>query len=354
MTRPEETAMDSTILAFLLQDGITSGSIYALVALALVLVFAVTRILFIPQGEFVAFGALTYAVLETGRLPGTVWLLLGFGILAFCVELWTVRESLSRRHVLMAATFNLLLPLAITIIVAAAAPARLSPIPCALLTIAIVTPLGPYLYRVGFQPLAEAPILVLFIAAVAIHFALTGLSLLFFGPEGLRASPLSPETFDVGPLLVSGQNLWVYGFTFFVVIALFAFFTRTLWGKALIATAVNRLGARLVGIPTALSGQTSFGLAAATGAISGVLIAPMTTVYYDTGFLIGLKGFVAAILAGLASFPGAAVAAYGVGIVEAFASFLASEYKEIIIFMMILPVLFWRSIVTGDAAVDEE
>ena len=346
--------MDATILAFLLQDGVTSGAIYALIALALVLVFAVTRILFIPQGEFVAFGALTYAVLETGRLPGTTWLLLGFGIAAFAVELWSGRRTLSTRRLARAAAFDLLLPVAIVAIVAAAAPTRLGPFACALLTVAIVTPLGPYLYRVGFQPIAEAPILVLFIAAVAIHFALTGLSLLFFGPEGLRASPLSSETFDVGPLVVSGQNLWVYGFTLLVVVALFAFFTLTLWGKALMATAVNRLGARLVGIPTELSGQTSFGLAAATGAISGVLIAPMTTVYYDTGFLIGLKGFVAAILAGLASFPGAAVAAFGVGVIEAFASFFASEYKEIIVFMMILPVLFWRSLVAGHAAADEE
>jgi branched-chain amino acid transport system permease protein len=346
--------MDSTILAFLLQDGITSGAIYALIALALVLVFAVTRILFIPQGEFVAFGALTYAVLETGKLPGTVWLLIAFGILAFSIELWTQRRSFSRRRIVRAVAFDLLLPVAVLVLVAASGPVRSRPILCALMTVAIVTPIGPFLYRIAFRPMAEAPVLVLFIAAVAIHFALTGLSLLFFGPEGLRASPLSSESFALGPLIVSGQNLWVYGFTVLVVAALFVFFTRTLWGKALIATAVNRLGARLVGIPTALSGQTSFGLAAATGAISGILIAPMTTVYYDTGFLIGLKGFVAAILAGLASFPGAALAALGVGVIEAFASFFASEYKEIIVFMMILPVLFWRSVVAGHAAVDEE
>ena len=67
--------MDGTILLFLLQDGITNGAIYALLGIALVLVFAVTKVIFIPQGEFVAFGALTYAALEGGKLPGTVWLL---------------------------------------------------------------------------------------------------------------------------------------------------------------------------------------------------------------------------------------------------------------------------------------
>ncbi|MBR7539506.1 hypothetical protein KC221_25310, partial [Mycobacterium tuberculosis] len=66
--------MDATIFLFLMQDGIINGAVYALVALALVLVFAVTRVILIPQGEFVAFAALTAAALENGRLPGTVWL----------------------------------------------------------------------------------------------------------------------------------------------------------------------------------------------------------------------------------------------------------------------------------------
>ena len=80
-------------------------------------------------------------------------------------------------------------------------------------------------------------------------------------------------------------------------------------GKALRATAVNRLGARLVGIRTTLSGQIAFLLASVIGAISGILIVPITTLYYDTGFLIGLKGFIAAIIGGLVSYPLTAVAA---------------------------------------------
>src|SRR3954466_13415459 len=68
--------MDLSIAAILAQDGLTSGAVYALVALALVLVFSVTRVIFIPQGEFVAFGALTLASLQMGKVPGTVWLLL--------------------------------------------------------------------------------------------------------------------------------------------------------------------------------------------------------------------------------------------------------------------------------------
>ena len=65
--------MDSSIASILLLDGLTNGAIYALLGLATVLVFTVTRVIFIPQGEFVAYGALTLAILQTGKVPGTVW-----------------------------------------------------------------------------------------------------------------------------------------------------------------------------------------------------------------------------------------------------------------------------------------
>ena len=134
--------------------------------------------------------------------------------------------------------------------------------------------------------------------------------------------------------------------------ALWLFFGFTLIGKALRATAVNRLGARLVGIRTTLSGQIAFLLASVIGAISGILIVPITTLYYDTGFLIGLKGFIAAIIGGLVSYPLTAVAALVVGIVEAFSSFYASNFKEVIVFTLILPVLVLRSLAAP--AVEEE
>jgi branched-chain amino acid transport system permease protein len=93
-------------------------------------------------------------------------------------------------------------------------------------------------------------------------------------------------------------------------------------------------------------------MAAFIGALSGLLIGPTTTVYYDSGFLIGLKGFVAAVFAGLASYPLAAVGAIGVGILESFGSFWASAFKEVIVFTAILPVLLWRSLI--DRHVEEE
>jgi branched-chain amino acid transport system permease protein len=135
-------------------------------------------------------------------------------------------------------------------------------------------------------------------------------------------------------------------------VALYLFFERTLRGKALRATAVNRLGARLMGISTAGAGRLSFGLAAFIGALSGLLIGPTTTMFYDSGFLVGLKGFVAAIFGGLASYPGAAFGALFVGLLESFGSFWASAFKEVIVFTTILPVLLWRSLLRGSH--DEE
>ena len=136
--------------------------------------------------------------------------------------------------------------------------------------------------------------------------------------------------------------------------ALYFYFERSLSGKALRATAVNRLGAQLVGIGTTQAGRLAFTLAAAMGALCGVLIAPMTTVYYDGGFLIGLKGFVGAIVGGLVSYPVAAAGALLVGLLESYSSFWASAYKEVIVFTLIIPVLLWRSLSSKHTDEDEE
>jgi len=213
-----------------------------------------------------------------------------------------------------------------------------------LLTLSVVVPLGPMMYRLMYQPIASAPVLILLIVSVALHITMVGLGLLFFGAEGQRTPAFSDASFDLGPLMISGQTLWVLAVSSLLIVALYQFFERTLYGKALRATAINRVGARLMGISPTLAGKLTFFLAAFIGALSGVLIAPITTIYYDTGFLIALKGFVAAIIGGLASYPVAALGALIVGLLEAFASFWASAYKEVIVFTLIIPVLLWRSL----------
>lgn len=344
--RSEGKTLDSTIAAFLIQDGLTSGAIYALLGLALVLVFSVTRVIFIPQGEFVSYGAMTLAVLDTGRFPATATLLLVFGGLGFLLDLWESRGRFSIPLLMRNVGLNLALPAAIYTLALVLAPMQAGAFTKALLTIIIIAPMGIYIYRVAYKPLADASVLVLLIVSVGVHLAMMGLGLVFFGAEGLRAKALSSGVFMVGPVPVSAQSLWIYAATIAIIVGLYFFFEKTLLGKALRATAVNRLGARLVGVRTQLTGVTAFVLAATIGAISGILIGPIATIYYDTGFIIGLKGFVAAIIGGLASFPITAIAAIGVGIVESFTSFYASAYKEIIVFALIVPVLVWLSLTT--------
>ncbi|WP_374501953.1 branched-chain amino acid ABC transporter permease [Zoogloea sp.] len=345
--------MEFQIALMLVQDGITNGAIYALLALALVLVFAVTRVIFIPQGEFVAYGALTLAMLQAGVVPTTVWLLVGLGVAVTVVDGVPALRSGRPGRLLGVAGWNLAYPLGVAVLVSVLPLQSLPQLAQVALALAVVVPMGPQMYRLVYQPIASAPILILLIVSVAAHLTMVGLGLLFFGAEGQRTPAFSDAALELGPLTVPGQTLFIVAVSVSLIVALFQFFERTLYGKALRATAMNRVGARLMGISPALAGKLTFFLAAFIGALSGVLIAPITTVYYDTGFLIALKGFVAAIIGGLASYPLAAVGALLVGQLESFSSFWASAYKEVIVFTLIIPVLLWRSLTSRHVEEEE-
>jgi len=351
--RPGYKAMDFSIFAILTQDGITNGAIYALVALALVLVFAVTRIIFLPQGEFVSFGALTLVSLQAGTVPATIWLLAAMAILITTLDLVAALRIGRTRTIPKMLLLNLVLPLAIVLLVWWATPRQWPLLVQAALSIAVVTPMGPMIYRLAYQRLANAKVLILLIISVGVHFMMTGLGLLFFGPEGSRVTPYLDTSFELGAMQISGQSVVVMVVSLILILALALFFSRTLYGKALKATAMNRTGARLMGISTTMAGKLSLFFAAFIGSLSGILIVPTTAIYYDSGFLIGLKGFVGAILGGLVSYPLAAIGAVLVGLLESFSSFWASEYKEVIVFTIIIPVLLWRSMTTSHHGGDE-
>jgi branched-chain amino acid transport system permease protein len=345
--------MDFSIASILMLDGATNGAIYALLGLATVLIFAITRVIFIPQGEFVAYGALTLALLQLGRVPGTVYLLVVLALIAALLDaVARLRRGIPVGRVATGALKTLAVPVVVLLLTLWAAPLKLPLLLQSLLTLAIVTPLGPLVYRLAYEKLADASVLVLLIVSVGVHFALTGLGLLFFGAEGFRNPSFWDARFSAGALTLSGQAVIIFMVSIALILCLYLFFERTLRGKALRATAVNRLGARLMGISTSGAGKLSFGLAAFMGALSGLLIGPTTTLFYDSGFLIGLKGFVAAIFGGLASYPAAAVGALFVGLLESFGSFYASSFKEVIVFTLIIPVLLWRSFQHGHQ--DEE
>jgi branched-chain amino acid transport system permease protein len=337
--------MDFSIAGILALDGLTNGAIYALLALATVLVFAVTRVIFIPQGEYVAFGALTLALFQAGKVPGTVWFLLALAALAALGDVVNgVRQHVPAKKVALQVVRTLAWPVLASLVAIWAAPRGLPLVAQALLTLALVTPFGSLIYRLAYESLADASVLVLLIVSVGVHFALVGLGLFFFGAEGFRNPSFWDSRFSAGALTLSGQTVIIFIASIALIVSLWLFFERTLTGKALRATAVNRAGARLMGISSSGAGRLAFTMAALIGALSGLLIGPTTTIFYDSGFLIGLKGFVAAVFAGLSSYPLALAGALAVGLLESFGSFWASSFKEVIVFSSILPVLLWRSL----------
>ncbi|NLU99933.1 branched-chain amino acid ABC transporter permease [Marinomonas sp. UCMA 3892] len=345
--------MNFQIATLLGQDGLTNGAIYALLALSILLVFTVTRILLIPLGEFVTFGALTMAAMQMGKAPKLEWLLLGLVLIDCVLDLYQQIKYHIDRNKMKKIALKLGYALAM---IGLLNNLPLSEIPMAcqvLLTLCLIVPLGPIMYRLFFQPLADAPALVLLIVSIALHVAMVGIGLLLFGPEGARTQPFSDTGFRLGAVMLKSQTLWVILVSIFLIVTLFIAFERTLYGKALRATAVNRMGARLQGISPVFAGKATFALAAFIGSASGILIAPITTLYYDSGFIISLKGFVGAIIGGLVSYPIAAIGAIAVGMIEAFSMFWASNYKEIIVFTLIIPFLIWRSMNSHHVEDDE-
>jgi len=296
--------------------------------------------------------------MQSGQRPATGWLLLAMGVTVFAIDLWqffTRRgDAVSPKVVVQSALANLMWPLVVLAAIQFLPLQQIGLVGQIALTLAVVAPLGPMLYRLAFEPLAHASVLVLLIVSVAAHFVMLGLGLVMFGAEGVRSAAFSEARFTVGPLTLTGQGLSVIAASVLIMAALSVFFGNTVAGKALRATAVNRLGASLVGIEVARSGRLAFLLAGVIGAFSGILIGPITTLYYDSGFLIGLKGFVGAIIGGLASYPIAAGGALLVGLLEAYASFEASAYKEVLVFTLIVPVLAWRSFSSHTLLEDDE
>ncbi|WP_218510523.1 branched-chain amino acid ABC transporter permease [Variovorax sp. dw_308] len=336
-------------------DGLANGAVYLLAGLGLVLIFSVTRVVFVPFGDVAAFAALTLAAFETGRTPPTIGLVLTLALLATLTEVGSLVRRGEYARIPKAVAAWGLLPAVPCLLAWLAARAGM---PAALqiaASVLLVVPIAPLLARVVFQPIADASVLVLLIVSLALHFLLSGLGLLFFGPEGSRTQPLASGMLTLGDgFTVSGQVILMVTSALVLSGLFFLVFERTVAGKALRATAVNRVGARLVGIRPARTAMLAYGCASLLAGLIGILIAPVTTMYYDSGFIIGLKAFVAAIIGGLVSYPMTAVGALAVGLVESFASFWSGALKDVIVFSLLIPVLMLRSFLTSHVEEDEE
>ncbi|TWT12874.1 branched-chain amino acid ABC transporter permease [Reyranella sp. CPCC 100927] len=326
---------------FLLADGLTNGAVYAQVALSLVLVYSVTRVVNIAQGEYVMLGALTYADLLDGRMPATM------AIVVTGLALWGVTSAWTARHnrrammrVLGGAALACLVLAGISAGVLAAPRSAFLAMPAAIL---LVASLGPIVYRVTVQPNPNASTVVLVIISVGVDMVLQGVGLLFWGSSTYSVAPLANGGISVGPLFLAWQSIAIIAIAIVIMAALYAFFEFTLYGKALQATAINRLGAQFCGIPVARAGALAFFLGAAFSATSGMLLAPLVTAHYDMGFVIGLKGFVGSAMGGLIDYPLALAGVFAVGVLESTSAYAWSAYREVLVFALLIPILLWRS-----------
>lgn len=265
-------------------SGLTSGAVYALAALGFTLIYNASGVINFAQGDFLMISAMVTAALLAQHVP--------YGL--------------------------------------------------ALATGVLVTVLaGVLLYRLAIKPAGDADVVSLIIITIGASIFVQGVVQVLLGKNQQVLPPFSGDT----PLRILGayvlpQALWVLGVAAVLVAACAAFFRFSLFGKAMLAVAANKLAARAVGIPTGRILQVSFGLSALLGAVAGAVSAPITTTGYDIGLMLGMKGFVAATLGGLGSGLGAVAGGLLVGVLEALvAGYVSSAYKDAVPFVMIIVIL---------------
>jgi branched-chain amino acid transport system permease protein len=275
----------SELLQFLF-SGLTVGAVYALVALGFTIIFNASDVVNFAQGEFVMLGGMITVFAHAAGAP---------------------------------------LPLA------------------ALVAITATAALGVAMNRLAIEPARGAPVVSLVIITIGASIFIRGAAQLIFGKQIHTFPAFSGDD----PIRILGatilpQSLWVIVGAVAVFVGLWLFFTRTLLGRAVLATSNNRLAAQLVGINTPFVMTLSFALSAGIGALAGVMVTPITLTSYDVGLALALKGFAAAMLGGMGNPKGALVGGLCLGLLEGLtAGYLSSQYKDAAAFVVILAVLFF-------------
>jgi len=217
-------------------------------------------------------------------------------------------------------------------------------VPGLLLAVAGVALIAMLVERVGLRPARSNHHLVLIFLTVGLSIILRGIIKLVWGKNRMALPPLTSDTpVNLLGASVLPQALWILLLTVIAIALLTWFFYRTPLGLAMRAVASNPTAAAVVGIPAGRVRLTSYAIAGSLGGLAGVLVTPITTLNYDVGVLLGLKGFAAAILGGFGSFPGAILGGLGLGLLESLsAGYLSSAYKDVVAFVVLLLVLFIR------------
>ena len=278
------------MLTYLLLGGLTSGALYALVALGIVLVYKATGTINFAHGEFLMIsGFLAYSLYVFAGLPYLVSIL-GAVLLAFL--------------------------------------------------------LGAIAERIAFRPLMRANMVSLVLATVGVSFILKGSGRMLWGGRGdyLAFPPLlPPNPIIIGEIILVPQQLVVLAGAMIVMVAFALFFRLTRIGKTMQATADNPKAARLVGIRVEQVHMLAFGVGAAIAGAAAALMAPITLLYPDIGFSLFIKGFAAAVLGGLNSMAGALLGGFLIGVIESLAGgYIATSFLEVSAFIVIMFTLIFK------------
>jgi len=341
------------IFWLLSQDGFTLAAIYTLLSLGYVLIFTVTRIIFAAYGDLITIAAMTLHWMQEGRVPPTAYAVIMLALFAAVIRIWgRVQQGRAIQPAGMLCRYVLpSVPAAIIILFPTITDNYLSSL---LLTVLLVTPIGPYLYEIVFEKIARASSLILLIVSLAIHFVLSGCVLVLFGAEGIRNNVSILPSMTLGGLPLSGYALTVTLVAALTCLTLYVSFSKSLLGKSLRATADNPTGAAIVGINPSSSASLAFAVAAFIAAVVGIFLSSNLTIYYDSGMMIGLKGFIGAVFGGFSSYPVSAFGAYLLGFAESFFSFEFSKYKDALVFVLVLPVVVARAAFATIHVDDEE
>ncbi len=212
------------------------------------------------------------------------------------------------------------------------------------LSMATVTLLGAAIERGPIRVAKSKAIIILIFITIGISSTIRGTALLVWGPDNVPIPSFSGEkVIRILGATILPQHIWIFAITIGVVIFLQYFFHRTLIGKAMRATAVNRRAASLMGICVNRMVLFSFAMSGGLGAVGGMIIAPITTTSYDTGIMLALKGFAAAILGGYGNSTGAILGGLILGVLESLgAGLISSKFKNAFAFFILLLVLFFK------------
>lgn len=279
---------DLALIPQYIVSGITSGSIYALIALGFSLIYNASKIVNFSQGEFVMLGALiTISFSQERGLPlwiGAVLAVVFVTGVGFLIESGPLRRAKSKNH------------------------------------------------------------LILVMLTVGASIFIQGTGMIIWGKESKTLPPIGGyDPIRILNASLIPQTIVILATSAVLLVLLSFMFYRTKIGKAIRAVSEYPEGAALLGIPVKNLVMFSFGLSGALGAIAGILVTPLTTMSYQCGLMLGLKGFSAAVLGGFGSFLGSVTGGIFLGLMESFgAGFISSTYKDAIAFLVLIIILFWK------------